>query len=139
MFLPLSKKKNNLFENSKNSLKEKNNKMYRCIFSNVELKKYINDEDYQNKKSNINNSLNNSKNTVSEQISFSEDFRNKKVIKEDSVISHENNHIFERNFYITTPKIWSIGSFKTKKNFFKSQNKKFKLMKKSKQDWIISQ
>ena len=131
---PIKQKKNNLFENRKNSLKEKNNKMYRCIFSNVELKKYINDEDNQNNKSNINNSLNNSRNIVSEQISFSEDCRNKKVIKEDSSTSHENNHIFERNFYITTPKIWSIGSFKTKNNFFKSENKKFKLLKKSKRD-----
>jgi len=126
---PIKQNKENLLENRKNSLNEKTNQMYKCIFSNVELKKYINEEDNQNNERN--NLLNNSRNIVSEQISYSEECRNNKGIKENS---HENNHIFERNFYITTPKIWSKGSFKTKKNLFKSENKKFKLLKKNKLD-----
>ena len=122
---PIKQNKDNLFETRKNLLKEKTHHMYKCIFSNVELKKYINEEDNRNNKRN--NSLNNSRNIVSEQISYSEDCRSNKEIKGNS---QENNHIFERDFYITTPKICSKGSFKTKNNLFKSGNKKFKLLKK---------
>lgn len=129
---PIKQSKDNIIENRKLSLKEKPNQMSRCIFSNVELKKYINEENNQNNKSN--NSLNNSRNIISEQISFSEDSGNKKEMKEDSIKSHGNNPFYERNFYITTPKIWSKGSFKTKKNIFKYENKKFKLLKKNKQN-----
>jgi len=129
---PIKQSKDNKIKYRKNSLKEKHNKMNKCIFSNVELKKYINEENNLNNKSN--NSLNNSKNIVSEKISFSEDSQNKNEIIEESIKSHENNPIYERNFYITTPKIWSKGSFKTKKNIFKSENKKFKLLKKNKKN-----
>ena len=150
---------NDQIKNKNNILKENNFSLNRCIFSNIEIKKHIKDNkndnidgdnnlnlsdkminlkymnnSYYSKNRNYknNNSLNIYKNIISKNSSYSP-YKNRNESKDDSLIKHSNNLLFqeikEDKLYVTTPKICSKGSFRINKNFFNPDNKKLKLLK----------
>ena len=149
---------NDQIKNRNNILKENTFSINRCIFSNIEINKHINDSKNDNiigdnnsnlsykminlksmnnsndnkNKYNKNYSLNIYKNIISKNASYSS-HKNRNESKDELLIKHRNNSLFqeiiEDKFYITTPKICSKGSFRINKNFFSPDNKKLKLLK----------